>query len=185
MGGFSRRGVIAGGGAVLGLAACGNGLGGQGAAKLDARVDESRSFLLARYPGTRDLEAKAAGVLWMPLVTEVALGFGGTYGQGALRVGGVTVDYYSVAGGSWGIQVGAQQYSHALFFMTQDALAGFRAADGWTLGADAKYATPDEGGSFGADTTTTLNPVVALVFGQAGLIAGVSLEGAKYTRIIP
>ncbi|MCX7889145.1 MAG: YSC84-related protein, partial [Rhodobacteraceae bacterium] len=170
MGGFSRRGVILGGGAAFGLAACGNGLGSQGAAKLDARVDESRQFLLAKYPGTRDLEAKAAGVLWMPLVTEVALGFGGTFGQGALRVGGATVDYYSVAGGSWGIQAGAQQYSHALFFMTPDALAGFRAADGWTLGADAKYATPEEGGSLGADTTTTLNPVVALVFGQAGLI---------------
>ena len=30
-----------------------------------------------------------------------------------------------------------------------------------------------------------LQPVIALVFGQSGLIAGASLTGIKYTRIIP
>jgi len=30
-----------------------------------------------------------------------------------------------------------------------------------------------------------LSPVVAFVFGQAGLIAGASIAGTKYTRIIP
>ena len=33
--------------------------------------------------------------------------------------------------------------------------------------------------------STELNDVVALVFGQQGLIAGASLAGVKYTRIIP
>jgi lipid-binding SYLF domain-containing protein len=53
------------------------------------------------------------------------------------------------------------------------------------VGADATYALPDRGGSIGADTTTSLSPVIALVFGQSGFIAGASLEGVKYTRIIP
>ncbi len=185
MNGLSRRNVILSGSAMLGLAACGNGVGGQGAARLDARVDATRDFLRDRYPGTIELTNKASGILYMPLITEAGFGIGGAYGQGALRINDVTVDYYSAAQASFGFQIGAQQYAHALFFMTPQALSGFRAADGWAVGADAKYALPDRGGSLAADTTTTLAPVIALVFGQAGFIAGATLEGTKYTRIIP
>ncbi len=172
-------------GAGLGLAACGNGIGSQGAARLDSRVDATRAYLLSKYPGTQDLMNKAVGVLYMPLMTEAGFGVGGAYGRGALRINNVTVDYYSATSASIGFQIGAQQYAHALFFMTDKALADFRAADGWELGADARYALPDRGGAIGADTTTSLAPVIALVFGQAGLIAGATLAGSKYTRIIP
>ena len=185
MSGISRRGVLVSGGAVLGLAACGNSVGSQGAARLDARVDATRDYLRTNYPGTIDLMNKASGVLYMPLMTEAGFGFGGGYGRGALRINDVTVDYYSATQASFGLQIGAQQYAHALFFMTEQALAGFRQAEGWAVGADAKYALPDRGGSLGVDTTTTLAPVIAIVFGQAGLIVGGTLEGTKYTRIIP
>ncbi|MCU9846868.1 YSC84-related protein [Defluviimonas sp. WL0024] len=185
MSGLTRRGAILYGSALLGLSACGNGVGGSGAAQLDARVDATRDFLRDRYPGTVDLTNRASGVLYMPLMTEAGLFFGGAYGQGALRINDITVDYYSATQASWGLQVGAQQYAHALFFMTPQALADFRRADGWVAGADAKYATPEGGGSLGADTTTTTSPVVAMVFGQAGFIAGATVEGTKYTRIIP
>jgi hypothetical protein len=62
----------------------------------------------------------------MPLMTEVGAGFGGAFGRGALRIQGVTVDYYSAAKGSFGLQIGAQQYAHALFFTTPEALENFR-----------------------------------------------------------
>ncbi|MDF1620654.1 lipid-binding SYLF domain-containing protein [Pseudothioclava nitratireducens] len=182
---ISRRSLLAMTGAGLGLAACGNGIGSQGAARLDSRVDATRAYLLSKYPGTQDLMNKAVGVLYMPLMTEAGFGVGGAYGRGALRINNVTVDYYSATSASIGFQIGAQQYAHALFFMTDKALADFRAADGWELGADARYALPDRGGAIGADTTTSLAPVIALVFGQAGLIAGATLAGSKYTRIIP
>ncbi len=185
MNGLTRRNVVFSGGALLGVSACGNGIGGNNGARLDGRVDATRDFLTSRYPGTQDLMNKAAGVLYMPLMTEAGFVFGGAYGRGALRINDVTVDYYSATQASWGLQIGAQQYAHALFFMTQPALADFRAADGWAVGADAKYALPDQGGSLAADTTTTLAPVIALVFGQSGFIAGATLEGTKYTRIIP
>lgn len=184
---LSRRAVLATGLAsgLASLAACGNGVGGQGAAKLDARVDATQSYMLSRYPGTQDLLNKSVGVLYMPLMTEAGFGIGGSYGQGALRINGVTVDYYAAASASFGLQIGAQQYAHALFFMTEEALSQFRRADGWAMGADARYALPSHGGQIGAETTTSLAPVIALVFGQAGLIAGASLEGTKYTRVIP
>jgi lipid-binding SYLF domain-containing protein len=182
---ISRRTLVAAGCATLGLAACGNGLGSDGATRLDARVDATRDYLLRTYPGTQDLLDRASGVLYMPLMTEAGFGFGGAYGRGALRIRDVTVDYYSATQASIGFQLGAQQYAHTLFFMTPEALENFRRQDGWEAGGSLTYALPEGGGSAGIDTTTTTAPVIALVFGQAGFLAGVTLDGTKYTRIIP
>lgn len=186
MSNFSRRGFLAGiGGTGLVLSGCANGLGSDGSAKIDARVQATLKEMHRDVPDSRRLEEKAAGMLVMPLVTEAGFGLGGSYGRGALLVNGTTVDYYSQTKASVGLQIGAQQYAHVLFFMTEDALASFRTSAGWVAGADIKYAVASEGGRFSADTVTTTHPVVAVVFGQAGLIVGVSLEGAKYARIIP
>ena len=183
---FTRRFIIAGAvSATLVVAGCDNGLGGSGAAKLDARADSALAFLAINHPETQQLAQNAAGVLMMPLITEAGLGVGGSYGRGALRVGGATVDYYSATQASVGFQIGAQQYAHALFFMTEQALADFRNSPGWAAGADLEYALNSDGENISADTVTALSPVVAVVFGQAGLIAGATIEGTNYTRIIP
>jgi lipid-binding SYLF domain-containing protein len=181
----TRRGLLAGAGAsVLLTAACANGVGSNGAQQIDARVDATREYLFGRYPGTRDLSQRAAGVLYMPLVTEAGFIYGGAYGRGALRIKDVTVDYYSATKASIGFQIGAQQYAHALFFMTDEALAEFRRGSGWAASGDLRYATPEQGASIGKETTE-LDPVIPFVFGQQGLIAGATLAGVKYTRIIP
>ena len=180
-----RRAVLSGTAATLALAACGNGIGSDGPVKLDARVDATLNFLDSQYPGTRELNDNSAGMLIMPLVTEASFGFGASYGRGALRVNQTSVDYYSAAQASFGFQAGAQQYAHVLFFMTEEALAEFRASQGWAAGADLEYAVNDRGANLSAETTTVLTPVIAVIFGQAGLIAGASVEGTKYTRIIP
>lgn len=167
------------------LAACSNGVGSDGAARIDARVDATLNHMYSTYPNTRSLSDKAAGMLVMPVVTEGGFVFGGGFGRGALRINGVTVDYYSATKGSVGLQVGAQQFAHVLFFMTEDALERFRRASGWVAGADIEYVFSDRGENLRADTTTATAPVVAVIFGQAGAMVGVSLEGMKYTRIIP
>lgn len=167
------------------LSACGNGIGGDGAAVIDSRVDSTLNFMYNTYPGTRDLAGKASGMLVMPVVTEAGLGLGGSFGRGALRIGQSTVDYYSATSGSAGLQIGAQQYSTVLFFMTPSALTDFRSSPGWAAGADIEYALNDTGETLRAETTTTLAPVIAVVFGQAGFRAGATIEGTKYTRIIP
>ncbi|MDT8855802.1 YSC84-related protein [Paracoccaceae bacterium Fryx2] len=180
----NRRVFLGMTGSALALTGCGNGVGGDGSQTIDGRVDATRDYLFGRYPGTRELSQKAFGVLYMPLVTEAGFFIGGSYGRGALRIQDVTVDYYSVTRASYGLQIGAQQYAHALFFMTEAALSDFRRGNGWAAGADVRYATPDQGGSIGKETTE-IDPVIALVFGQSGLIAGATLSGVKYTRIIP
>lgn len=182
---ITRRVILAQGAAALALAGCSNAVGTNAPAQLDARVNQTHQFLLQNFPSAGPLMQNAKGVLYMPLITEAAFGVGGAYGQGALRIGGVTVDYYSATQASVGFQLGAQQYAHVLIFQTDAALAAFRAAPGWVAGADAYYAIPAGGMSLGADTVTAQYPVVALIFGQAGLIAGAAVDGTKYTRVIP
>ena len=181
---LNRRIFLGASVSALALGGCANGIGAGGGSKMDSRVDTTRDYLFSRYPGTRDLAQKAYGVLYMPLMTEAGFGFGAAYGQGALRINDVTVDYYSAARATFGLQIGAQQYAHALFFMTEGALGDFRRATGWAASADIRYATPNEGASIGKETTEYA-PVVAFVFGQSGLILGATLAGSKYTRIIP
>jgi lipid-binding SYLF domain-containing protein len=183
---FSRRAFTVGAVASVGVtAACGNGVGSRGSAMIDARVDATLSEMYRTFPNTQSLASKANGLLVMPLVTEAGLGFGGAYGRGALRVNNTTVDYYSVTKASGGLQIGAQQYAHVLFFMTEQALTDFRRSPGWAAGADLEYVISDKGDSVAADTTTVLAPVLAAVFGRAGLRIGATLEGTKYSRIIP
>lgn len=183
---YSRRAFALGALATTtAVAACGNGVGGRGPALIDARVQATLQEMYRSYPNTIDLANKANGMLVMPLVTEAGFGLGGAYGRGALTVGDVTVDYYSVTKASGGLQIGAQQYAHVLFFMTEQALTGFRRSPGWAAGADLEYVISDQGDSLSAETTTALAPVLAAVFGRAGLRLGATLEGTKYTRIIP
>ncbi len=187
MSNLTRRGVMLGAAAtgLTTMAACGNGIGSPGPQVIDARVDATLNYLYSNFPGTQDLASKSTGILVMPLVTEAGLGIGGGYGRGALQINGATVDYYSATKGSIGLQIGAQQFAHVLFFMTDEALAGFRRSSGWAAGADVEYVFRDQGENIRAETTTSVAPVNAVIFGQAGLLAGASLEGMKYTRIIP
>ncbi|NYS25710.1 lipid-binding SYLF domain-containing protein [Rhodobacteraceae bacterium 2376] len=182
---LDRRGVTLGLGALALLAACGNPIGSDGPERLDARVDAARDFLKNNYPSLNELFDKSHGILFIPVVTEAGLFVGGAYGQGALRINDATVDYYSATRASLGLQAGAQQYAHALFFMTEQALSDFRRSEGWAASADLRYAVPTRGGSMGAETTTQFAPVIAVVFGQSGLIAGASLAGVRYRRIVP
>lgn len=150
---------------------------------IDARVALALEELFTRVPGARDLNDKAKGVLIMPDVVKGGLIVGGAYGEGALLVGGQTVGYYSVAAASVGLQIGVQSTKQALFFLTDQALERFRRSDGWEIGADAEFTVPGNGLNIGVSSTTQPAPVIAIVFGQDGLLAGASFEGAKYSPI--
>jgi len=181
---WSRRACLVGLGAFA-LVACNNGLGTNATDALEGRVNATLNELFATYPNARPLVENAQGVLVMPVMTQAGFGVGGAYGEGALRVQGRTVDYYSAAQASVGFQAGARQFAHVLVFQTEQALADFRAAPGWVAGAGAFYALPKEGMAYGTDTVTRGHPVVAMIFGQTGVMAGAAIEGTKYTRIIP
>ncbi len=135
-------------------------------------------------PDTRSIYERAAGVLIMPKVSKASFLLGGSYGEGVLKIGNATVDFYSIASASYGLQIGAQQSSHILFFMTKEALRDFRTIDGWEVGADAEVTIRDKGYSYTVSSNTITKPIYAVILNQKGLMAGASLEGAKYSRLI-
>jgi lipid-binding SYLF domain-containing protein len=69
--------------------------------------------------------------------------------------------------------------------MTDNALRDFRTSRGWAVGANVEYVFQDSADSFSANTTTSSSPVIAIMFAQAGIRLGATLDGTKYTRIIP
>lgn len=128
--------------------------------------------------------AKAAGVLVFPSVVKAGIGIGGEYGEGALLVGNKIVDYYSVAGASIGLQLGAQARSQVILFMTPKALAEFRKAKGWKAGVDGSVAlvTVGAGGEImtpdGKDQA-----VLGFIYGAKGLMYNLSFEGQKFSKL--
>lgn len=150
---------------------------------IDAAVDATLQRLYASVNGSRELVNKARGVLVFPRVISAGFWLGAQYGEGALRVDGRTDGYYSTAGGSFGLQIGAQSKALIYVFLTDDALAQFRNRDGWAVGTDATVAVMRLGANGQLDTTTATNPVEVFVLTNAGLMAGVSLEGTKVSRL--
>lgn len=150
---------------------------------IDASVNGTMSKLYSTVPGSHELVAKSRGVLVFPSVLQAGLIVGGQYGEGALRVGGASVGYYSTVSGSFGLQAGAQSKAIIFCFMTQDALDRFRNSDGWSAGADASVALVKVGANGAIDTTTATAPVEVFVLTNAGLMGDVSLAGTKVTRL--
>jgi lipid-binding SYLF domain-containing protein len=150
---------------------------------IDARVQAALVELRQLGPGTGQLLDAAEGVLVMPRITKGGFILGGQYGEGGLLVEDETVAYYSLAAGSLGLQAGVETFSQVLLFMTPEALAEFRAAKGWKAGAGTEVTLLQQGFDIGTSTDVTSRPIIAIVFAQSGLLAGASVEGAKYTRI--
>jgi lipid-binding SYLF domain-containing protein len=151
---------------------------------INAGVDSTLARLYENVDGSRDLVAKARGVLVFPSVISAGFWFGGQYGEGALRVGGRTTGYYSTVAGSFGLQIGVQSKALVFLFMTQDALDNFLHSQGWAAGADATVAVLKVGANGAVDTSTATSPVEAFVLTNGGLMAGISLEGTKVSRLI-
>jgi lipid-binding SYLF domain-containing protein len=150
---------------------------------INASVDGTMSRLYATVPGSRELVGKARGVLVFPSVLQAGFIVGGQYGEGALRVGGSTVGYYSTVTGSLGLQAGAQSKAIVFLFMTQDALDKFRSTDGWSAGGDASVALVKMGANGAVDTNTATSPVEVFVLTNAGLMGDLSLQGTKVSRL--
>jgi lipid-binding SYLF domain-containing protein len=151
---------------------------------INAGVDSTLARLYENVGGSRELVAKARGVLVFPSVISAGFWVGGQYGEGALRVNGRTTGFYSTVAGSFGLQIGAQSKALIFLFMTQDALDTFLHSQGWAAGADATVAVLKVGANGAVDTSTATSPVEAFVLTNGGLMAGVSVEGTKVSRLI-
>lgn len=152
---------------------------------VDARVEASLARLAADVNGADKLLRTAYGALVFPDVIEGAFWGGAQYGEGALRARGKTLDYYNIAAASFGAQFGAQKKDIILLFMENSALQKFRNSSGWQVGLDGAVTLVTVGAEGSIGTRTYHQPILAFVIDQKGLMAGVSLEGSKITRMKP
>lgn len=153
------------------------------AKEIDVSVDVALERFNTKVKGAKGFLKSAKGVLVFPSVYKAGFVFGGEYGEGALRIDGKTVDYYSTIAGSWGLQIGGQKKTVILVFMQDEALKKFRASSGWKAGVDGSVALITVGAGEAVDTTNIKDPIVGFVFDQKGLMANLTLEGSKYTKL--
>jgi len=153
--------------------------------EINAGVKAAMDRFKKQVKGSTEYLKGAKGVLVMPNITKAGFVVGGKYGQGALQVGGKTVDYYSLAEGSLGWQAGAEKYDMVILFMTDEVLNKFRSSENWEAGVDAEVTLIDVGKKASVETLRSQHPIAGFVFDQKGLLGGVSVKGAKFTKIKP
>ena len=151
--------------------------------ELDAQVRESIAALYKHSSAAKELAGRSAGMLVFPKVVKGGIGIGGEYGEGSLLIGGKTVAYYSVAAGSIGLQLGLQQKSQVILFMTQRELDKFQKSDGWKAGVDGSVALATLGAGGQVDSETAKKPIIGFIFSNKGLMYNLTFEGAKVTKI--
>jgi len=154
------------------------------AKEIDVSVDVALDRFKNDVKGASEFLANAKGVLVIPNVIRVGFGLGGEYGEGALIVGGKTVDYYNTVAGSFGFQIGVQSKNIIIIFMEETALTKFRDSLGWRAGVDGSVALIDQGAGSSVDTDNLQHPIVGFIFGLKGLMVNLSLEGSKFTKLI-
>jgi len=152
------------------------------AKEIDTGVDESIVKFEKEVKNGKNFLDSSKGILVFPKVLKGGAGFGGEYGEGALRVAGKTVDYYSMLQGSFGLQLGGEIKTVFIVFLDEAALKGFRESEGWKAGVDGSVSLVTLGAGGTIDTQNLKDPIVAFVLGQKGLMYNLSFEGTKFSK---
>ncbi len=155
------------------------------AAEIDRDAAAALGRLHAADHRTAELGRKAAGILVFPKIVKGGFIFGAQGGKGVLWVQKHIDGYYTIAAASFGLQAGVQWFSYALFFMDPQALRFLDKSDGWAIGSDPSVVVIDKGAGASIDSTTLSHKVIAIPFGQNGLMAGLALQGSKITTYNP
>lgn len=152
-------------------------------AQIDSGSRAALNKLVSENAAARAIKGQARATLVFPSIVKAGLGIGGAYGEGELIRNGATVDYYSSFTGSWGLQAGAQSYGYVVFLMNDDAVEYLNESDGWEIGVGPTVVLVNAGVAQNLSTSTLKEDAYAFVFDQKGLMAGVSIEGTKITKL--
>lgn len=134
----------------------------------------------------QELLEKAECVIVIPSMTKIAMGVGGSYGRGAMscRTGAAfngawgAPAMYSLEGGSFGLQLGAESTDVVLLVMNPRGVEALLASK-VKLGGNASAAAGPKGRSLDASTDATMRAEILSYSRSRGLFAGVSLEGSS------
>lgn len=130
-----------------------------------------------------DLLSKCAAVAVFPYVVKGGFFLGARYGKGVViahnpRTGQWKAPaFFTIGGGSFGLQFGAQAIDLILVIMNKRGLEGLL-KDKFTLGGDAAAAAGPVGRTASADTDLLMKAGIFSYSRSKGLFAGVALKGA-------
>jgi len=183
---FNRRAVLAGtvlSATVWSIGVLGSDAHAATAEDLDRSAAQALQTLYRTNPVAEKISKIAKAVLVFPNIVKAGLIFGGSYGEGVLMEDSKVVDYYNSVSGSWGLQAGAQSYGYAVFLMNDKAVSYLEKSKGWEIGVGPTVVAVNEGVAKNLTSTTLQDDAYAFVFDQQGLMASLSIEGTKISRI--
>ena len=184
---LTRRSTLAGAAALAGAVGPLAASAALAASRSELAADSSRALhkLEAQDDEARALARRARAILVFPSIVKAGLVFGGQTGDGTLFVGGSPEAFYNISGASWGLQIGGQSFSLALYFMNASSLRYLRRSAGFSVGTGPSIVVVNKGAGAHGDTTTLSQDVYAFPFNQKGLMADLTLQGTKITQIHP
>ncbi len=152
---------------------------------LNKDAEHALQTLYKSNPIARDISKKAKEILVFPKIYRAGLVFGGSYGEGVLFRGKQIDGYYNSVSASWGWQAGVQSYSYVLFLMNDRAVNYLKKTKGWEIGVGPTVVVLNKGAATNLSSTTLKDDAYAVIFDQEGLMASLSIEGTKISRINP
>ena len=150
---------------------------------LDKNAAQALQLLYKTNPIAAEVSKKAKAVLVFPNIVKAGLIFGGAYGEGVLMKGSKVVDYYNSVTASWGWLAGAESYAYAVFLMSNKAVNYLDKSKGWEIGVGPTVVVVNEGVAKNLSSSTLKDDAYAFIFDQQGLMASLSIEGTKISRI--
>jgi lipid-binding SYLF domain-containing protein len=134
-------------------------------------------------PLAASMSKKAKAVLVFPKIIKAGLVFGGSYGEGVMMKDGASAGYYNSVSASWGWQAGAESYGYVVFLMSDKAARYLDESKGWEIGVGPSVVVVNEGAAKNLSSSTLKDDAYAFIFDQQGLMASLSIEGTKISRI--
>lgn len=150
---------------------------------LNKDAAQALAVLYKANPVAETISKKARAILVFPKITKAGLVFGGSYGEGVLMQGGKSTEYYNSVSASWGWQAGAESYAYVVFLMSDKAVKYLASSQGWEFGVGPSVVVVNEGIAKNLTTTTLKDDAYAFVSDQQGLMASLSIEGTKISKI--
>ncbi len=150
---------------------------------LNKDSNQALAMLTKANPLAAEAAKKAKAILIFPNIVKAGLIFGGAYGEGVLWQDNKNNGYYNSVTGSFGWQVGAQSYGYVVFLMSDKAVKYVYETHGWEIGVGPTVVMVDAGVAKNLTSSTLKDDAYAFIFDQQGLMASLSIEGTKISRI--
>ncbi|MFL9911183.1 lipid-binding SYLF domain-containing protein [Paraburkholderia sp. RL17-337-BIB-A] len=139
--------------------------------------------LYAKEPKAKEIGDRSKAILVFPNLVKAGFIAGVQGGDGVLIENGKITGVYNNTAVSYGLQAGVQTFAEVMFLTTDAAVNYLHSSDGWSIGMGPSVVVVDAGAARSLTTTTLQSDVYAFIFGQAGLMAGLGLQGQKITRL--